>query len=262
MLSIVLLPIAAYAQPTGKAVRVGWFESPFNMMDAHGRRSGYAYEYQRKIAAYTGWEFEYIEGSWPELFQMLLDGELDLMSDVSYTPERAERMLFSNLPMGAEEYYIFVSPNNEVIRQDDPHTLNGKKIGVNKGSIQIGFYHEWAEYRSCDRSHKLSLVLPHILRRNVDSGQEQRHICHLLIDSGNAAQRVSIPLHGGEQRRFRVLEHCHAHREPQARHHRTALQRNRDGRPDSHLQSDRHQRGELSVVLPEAGRNDMDQGIK
>lgn len=143
--STMLLPVVACAQAQGKTVRVGWFESPFNMMDAQGRRSGYAYEYQRKIAAYTGWTYEYVEGSWPELFQMLMDGELDLMSDVSYTPERAERMLFPTLAMGAEEYYIFVSPDNEEIRQDDPHTLDGKRIGVNKGSIQVGFFREWAE---------------------------------------------------------------------------------------------------------------------
>lgn len=145
MAATLMLPIIAHAQSTQKTVRVGWYESPFNMMDAQGRRSGYAYEYQQKIAAYTGWTYEYVEGSWPELFQMLQDGEIDLMSDVSYAPERAESMLFPSQAMGAEEYYIFVAPDNEAIRQDDPRTLNGKKIGVNKGSIQIGFFREWAE---------------------------------------------------------------------------------------------------------------------
>ena len=65
-----LLPITAQAQETGKTVRVGWYESPFNITDAHGRRSGYAYEFQRKIAAYTGWEYEYVDGTWPELMDI------------------------------------------------------------------------------------------------------------------------------------------------------------------------------------------------
>lgn len=60
-----------------KTVRVGWYESPFNMTDQFGRRSGYAYDYQQKIAAYTGWNYEYVEGSWPDLLQMLMDGEID-----------------------------------------------------------------------------------------------------------------------------------------------------------------------------------------
>lgn len=140
-----MLPLTAYAQESGKTVRVGWYESPFNTMDQFGRRSGYAYDYQQKIAAYTGWNYEYVEGSWPELLQMLINGEIDLMSDVSYTEERAETMLFSSLSMGAEEYYIFISPDNEEINRDDLSTFNGKKVGVNKGSVQAGFFREWAE---------------------------------------------------------------------------------------------------------------------
>ena len=66
-----------------KIVRVGWYESPFNMTDPNGGRSGYAYEYQQKIAAYTGWKYEYVTTSWPKLLQMLQDGEIDLLSDVS-----------------------------------------------------------------------------------------------------------------------------------------------------------------------------------
>ena len=140
-----IAPLAAHAQEMGKTVRVGWYESPFNTTDQFGRRSGYAYDYQQKIAAYTGWNYEYVEGSWPELMQMLADGKIDLMSDVSYTEERAKTMLFSSLPMGAEEYYIYISPNNMEIDKDDLSTFNGKKVGVNKGSVQAGFFREWAE---------------------------------------------------------------------------------------------------------------------
>jgi diguanylate cyclase (GGDEF)-like protein len=140
-----LFPRVVHAEETGKTVRVGWYESPFNTTDQFGRLSGYAYDYQQKIAAYCGWNYEYVEGSWPDLMQMLIDGEIDLMSDVSYTDERAEIMLFSALPMGAEEYYIFISPDNEEINKDDLSTFNGKKVGINKGSVQVGFFREWAE---------------------------------------------------------------------------------------------------------------------
>ena len=138
-------PMSAYAQNTTKTVRVGWYESPFNTTDQYGRRSGYAYDYQQKIASYTGWNYEYVEGSWPELMQMFIDGEIDLMSDVSYTEERSHSMLFSSLPMGSEEYYIFISPGDEKINKDDYSTFNGKKVGTNKGSVQVGFFREWAK---------------------------------------------------------------------------------------------------------------------
>lgn len=139
-----LVPASAFAQDTDTVVRVGWYESPFNETDDLGRRSGYAYEYQQKIAAYTGWTYEYVNGSWPDLLQMLVSGKIDLLSDVSYTDERAETMLFPATPMGAEEYFIFIAPGNKEISQNDYSTLNGKKVGIDKGSVQIGFFGEWA----------------------------------------------------------------------------------------------------------------------
>ena len=146
LLAAFAMPLSAHAQgDSEKTVRVGWYNSTFNVMDQSGRRSGYAYEYQLKVASYAGWTYEYVEGSWSDLLQMLEKGEIDLMSDVSYTPEREQKMLFPSLPMGTEEYYLFTSPNNTSIDLSDYSSLNGKTIGVNKGSIQVGFYNEWAQ---------------------------------------------------------------------------------------------------------------------
>ena len=139
-----LLPAAAEAQEEKRVVRVGWYESPFNMTDPFGRRSGFAYEYQQKIAAYTGWTYEYVEGSWSDLIQMLTDGEIDLLSDVSYTVGRARTLLYSMLPMGQEEYYVFVSGNTDTgIRHEDFFSLNGKRVGINKGSVQAELFRTW-----------------------------------------------------------------------------------------------------------------------
>ena len=141
------LPFAVCAEENKQVVRVGWYESPFNITDEQGRRSGYAYEYQRKIAAYTGWSYEYVEGSWPELLEMLKNGKIDLLSDVTYTKEREEQMLFSSYAMGTEDYYIFVAPQNTEISSGDLSTFNQKKIGVNKDSVQAGFLREWLQTR-------------------------------------------------------------------------------------------------------------------
>ena len=76
-----LLSISAYAQE--KIVRVGWFESKYNISDEYGRRSGYSYDYQQALAVYTGWKYEYVTGSWPELLEKIINNEIDLLSDVS-----------------------------------------------------------------------------------------------------------------------------------------------------------------------------------
>ena len=147
---IILLAIhtsfpASAQQPDHKVVRVGWFDSSFCYWDQFGRRKGIDYEYQQKISAYTGWTYEYVEDSWSNLLQMLIDGEIDLLSDVSYTEERTAYMSFPDLPMGAEAYYIYVNAANREISAQDISTFNGKRIGVNQGSVQEDFLKEWAE---------------------------------------------------------------------------------------------------------------------
>lgn len=138
-------PFPAWAEQTErKTVRVGWHEAPYFITDEDGRRSGYSYEYQCKVAAYTGWDYQYVEGTWSELLQMLKDGEIDVLSDVSYSQERTGDMLFTSLPMGTEAYYIFVAPDNEEITADDYTSLNGKRIGVTRNSIQKELYLQWA----------------------------------------------------------------------------------------------------------------------
>ena len=144
LVTICLLP-AAHAEAAKKIVRVGWYDTPFNYKDSFDRRTGYAYEYQRKIAAYTSWQYEYVEGTWPELLQMLKDGRIDLMSDVSYTEDRKEQMLFSDIPMGTELYYLYIDPDNTRIVLEDTGTLNGKKIGITKDTVQTDLFKKWME---------------------------------------------------------------------------------------------------------------------
>lgn len=145
ILSSFAVPSLAYADEEQKTVRVGWYESPFNITDENGNRSGYAYEYQRKVASYTGWNYEYVEGSWVELLHMLEDGEIDLLTDVSYTEERAEKILYSSIPMGQEMYYIYIDSDNTEIKYDDLSTLNGKTVGVMADSVQYGMFLEWEQ---------------------------------------------------------------------------------------------------------------------
>ena len=137
------LPAGARAEETGRTIRVGWHEEPYFITDQYGRRSGYSYEYQWKLTAYTGWNYEYVEGNWSELLQKLKDGEIDLMSNVSYTEERADKMLYATLPMGTEAYYLFVAPDNTDITSDNYAALNGKRVGVTKNSIQKDLFLQW-----------------------------------------------------------------------------------------------------------------------
>ena len=139
-------PLAADAQEAApKVVRVGWYESNYCYRDRFGRRRGIDYEYQHKIATYTGWTYEYVEDSWSNLIQKLMAGEIDLLGDVSYTEARTATLLYPDLPVGTESYYIYVDANNKSLSTENPASFNGTRIGVNKGAVQEEFLRRWAQ---------------------------------------------------------------------------------------------------------------------
>jgi signal transduction histidine kinase/ActR/RegA family two-component response regulator len=130
-----------------KMVRASYFDSEngFFTKSTDGEpKSGYAYEYMQLLANYNNWQYEYIYGSWSEHYQMLLDGEIDLMFDVSYTEERAKYMYFSDHPMGTEYFYIYINTElNQDIKKEDYSTLNGKRIGIVVGTVQVDMLKTW-----------------------------------------------------------------------------------------------------------------------
>ena len=135
--ALFVLPLPALAEKAEpETIRVGWYEDSYHTTGANGERSGYGYEYEQAVAGYTGWNYEYIKGDWAELLEMLQSGKIDLMAALSYTDERAETMLFSELPMGQEKYEIYVDLANTDISAADLSTLNGKRIVVMEKSVQ------------------------------------------------------------------------------------------------------------------------------
>lgn len=53
-----------------RKVRVGWFERNGYMEKAEdGSYYGYNYDYLRNISRYTGWRYEFVEGSFSSLYE-------------------------------------------------------------------------------------------------------------------------------------------------------------------------------------------------
>ena len=84
-----------------------------------------------------------MEGSWAELMSMLKNGQIDLLGGISYTEERSTSMLFSELPMGEDKYYLYVDTSNTDISISDLTTLNGKRIGMLPNALPAEMFHEW-----------------------------------------------------------------------------------------------------------------------
>ena len=157
----------ACAEQAGKqkVVRVGWYEDVYNITGKNGERSGYGYEFLQAVAAYTGWKYEYVSGSWSELHDKMKKGEIDIMSGISYTPERTDYMLFSALPMGEEKYYLYADLQHTDISAADLTTLNGKRIGVIEKSAQEPLFYAW------EKQHDLKIR--HVFVDNYDDSKRK-----------------------------------------------------------------------------------------
>lgn len=126
----------ALAAEAPVTVRVGYYENEIFQEGAQedAVKTGYAYEYYRKISEYTGWKYEYVYGSYSELYQMLLEGKIDLLAGLAKTEERKNLIGYPALSMGSESYNIVKHAADRSITFS-PDTLAGKRIGVLVGAM-------------------------------------------------------------------------------------------------------------------------------
>ena len=143
------IPAPAFAADTDqqvKTVRVGWLVSSKGFQDGTPgeRLSGWGYEYLQTLSYYTpGWKYEYVSGTFTELMDMLEAGEIDLMPNISYSEERAQKLLYSSNPEGTERYYIYAKPDRDDLSKGDPQALQGLTIGCNPGVMQTIVGQQW-----------------------------------------------------------------------------------------------------------------------
>ena len=76
---------------------------------------------------------------------MLEDGEIDILGNVSYTPERAESIDFSTYAEGTERYRIYTRENHADLADGDLKQMNGCRIGVADGSYQKELLEKWLD---------------------------------------------------------------------------------------------------------------------
>lgn len=136
-----------------QTIRVGSFEDTFNYVDKNGVRRGYGYELMQALAGYTGWKFEYVKCDWSDCFDKLENGEIDIMGDISYTDERAQKMLFPDEPMGEEKYILYADLSDMDIGTSDFKSMDGKRVGVLMGTEPEIMLTEWENKNGIHTEH-------------------------------------------------------------------------------------------------------------
>lgn len=145
------LPEASASPSELKTVRVGYFESRnFTQGAESDVKSGYGYEYLQHVAGYAGWRFEYVYGTWDELYQKLCAGEIDLLPAVSKTAEHEEQVLFPQEAMLNETFYIYAPADDGSVARGDLSTFAGKRVGVVDHTNSSTVFDSWLASTGAD----------------------------------------------------------------------------------------------------------------
>ena len=97
------------------------------------------------MARYWDVDYEYVgyDKSWDDMQQMLEDGEIDMVTSPSKTPEREEKFDFSR-PIGTNNGILTVRSDNSTIVDGNYSTYNGMRVAFLNGSSEIKSFADFA----------------------------------------------------------------------------------------------------------------------
>ncbi|MCH8552032.1 MAG: transporter substrate-binding domain-containing protein [Natronospirillum sp.] len=127
-------------QPQDRTIRlaVDVPYEPFEYYDSSGNLTGFEIELGDAVCAEMQLSCQWVVQAWDGIIDGLLDRRYEVIfSSMSITPDRAERVLFS------EPYYTtpsgwFVRTGSD-LNPDDPASLLGMRVGVQRGTIQDNY---------------------------------------------------------------------------------------------------------------------------
>lgn len=135
-------------------IRVAFFQlDGFNETDENGKHSGFAYEYLREVAKYTGWKYEFVSAiqvkdfrgkptgeikplTYSAAMEMVKNGELDIVGMVEKNKETERIFEFPQLDVCNQYGILSCLETNTKININDPATMDGIRVGVIRGVAQ------------------------------------------------------------------------------------------------------------------------------
>ena len=123
-----------------RVVRVGAFDYyPAIFKDGDGMIKGIYVDALADIAQRENIRFEYVYGTWNEGLQRIKSGEVDLLTSVAFTPERAIFLDYAQQPLQTVWGELYTPPASDI---DGIQTVQGKKIAVMKGDYNGWYFRE------------------------------------------------------------------------------------------------------------------------
>lgn len=132
-----------------KTIKVGYIEQGNFIENNYGTYSGYGVEYLDKIAEYTGFQYEYVLDTWENCLAKVESGEIDLICMAQYTEDRAEKFLYSKIPLGYDFTILYAKEDSEIYFEDYD-AMNGLKVGMLEGSYHSDAFMDIAKEQNLE----------------------------------------------------------------------------------------------------------------
>ncbi|HRE15668.1 MAG TPA: transporter substrate-binding domain-containing protein, partial [Rhodocyclaceae bacterium] len=124
-------------QSNQRLIQVGLYENaPKIYTGERGRPAGLFVDILNEIAQREGWKLKYVPCAWADCLQKLEQGEIDLMPDVAFSTERAQRYAFHTVSVASSWSQVYSNPDLKVMSLGD---LAGKRVAILEGGIQQSF---------------------------------------------------------------------------------------------------------------------------
>lgn len=118
-------------------IKVGVYDnSPKVFVNEQGVPDGIFVDLLEVIAEKENLKIEYVIGEWDELLNKLKNEEIDVLPDVAFTEVRDSLYTFNDISVLGSWLEVFTTKKTKIATVLD---LDGKKIGVLKGSVQENY---------------------------------------------------------------------------------------------------------------------------
>ncbi|MCO5264659.1 MAG: transporter substrate-binding domain-containing protein [Lentimicrobium sp.] len=155
-----------------RIVKVGAFNYyPGIFKDTDGEVKGFFVDALNELGQNENIKFIYVYGSWEQGLERIKTGEIDMLTSVAYTKERAVFMDYAQTPLLTVWGEVYVEPKSEIKGIKD---LNGKTIAVMKSDFNGEFLRQLTTKLSINcnyiETNDFDEVFQLILTEKVDAG--------------------------------------------------------------------------------------------
>lgn len=190
---------------THTTVRVQLAEdwAPYNYIE-QGEPKGYVNEYVLLLAETLGITIDFVGGhSWKEYLAMLDDGQIDCISNMTITPERRKRYLFSKEPVVEVINGLLTLKHHS--SQANLEKLQGKRLAVAKGYAHEELLSRYYPDIDLLTTENLLDSILQVVAGNADAAIGAHEVFNYYIRQNHFNEVISAPIN--DNRFFPVAPH-------------------------------------------------------